>query len=237
MSGAWGSPRRSPAPLCLPRSPAASPQARWPFSPTPATCSPTSPRWRSPGSGSGCRGAPPTGGAPTASTAFRCWSPSPTAWRCSPSPRGSSTRRSSGSMTTPEVSGGIMVVIAALGLLVNVAAFALLRGADRDNLNIRGAAIHVLGDLLGSVAALIAGGVILFTGWTPIDPAALSRGGRHHREERLAGGGRRRAYSARRRAGRARHAGDSRPTSSPMSKVWRRCITCMSGRSPRAGAW
>ncbi|MGH6803369.1 MAG: cation diffusion facilitator family transporter, partial [Methyloceanibacter sp.] len=73
-------------------------------------------------------------------------------------------------MVTPEVSGGIMVVIAALGLLVNVAAFALLRGADRDNLNIRGAAIHVLGDLLGSVAALIAGGVILFTGWTPIDP-------------------------------------------------------------------
>ena len=34
----------------------------------------------------------------------------------------------------------------------------------------RGAAIHVLGDLLGSVAALIAGAVILFTGWTPIDP-------------------------------------------------------------------
>ena len=73
-------------------------------------------------------------------------------------------------MTTPVVSGGIMVVVAVLGLLVNVAAFLLLPGADRDNLNIRGAAIHVLGDLLGSVAALIAGGVILFTGWTPIDP-------------------------------------------------------------------
>jgi cobalt-zinc-cadmium efflux system protein len=72
--------------------------------------------------------------------------------------------------TRPEVSGGIMVVIAVLGLLVNLAAFALLRGADRDNLNVRGAAIHVLGDLLGSVAALAAGGVILSTGWTPIDP-------------------------------------------------------------------
>ena len=57
-------------------------------------------------------------------------------------------------MTTPQVSGGIMVVVAALGLLVNVAAFFLLRGADRDNLNVRGAVIHVLGDLLGSVAAL-----------------------------------------------------------------------------------
>jgi cobalt-zinc-cadmium efflux system protein len=68
------------------------------------------------------------------------------------------------------VKGGIMVVIATLGLLVNVGAFLLLRGADRDNLNVRGAAVHVLGDLLGSVAALIAGAVILKTGWTPIDP-------------------------------------------------------------------
>jgi cobalt-zinc-cadmium efflux system protein len=73
-------------------------------------------------------------------------------------------------MTTPVVSGGIMVVVASLGLLVNVAAFWLLQGADRDNLNIRGAAVHVLGDLLGSVAALMAGAVILLTGWTPIDP-------------------------------------------------------------------
>jgi cobalt-zinc-cadmium efflux system protein len=73
-------------------------------------------------------------------------------------------------MTMPEVSGGIMVVIAALGLLVNIAAFMLLQGADRDNLNVRGAAMHVLGDLLGSVAALAAGAVILITGWTPIDP-------------------------------------------------------------------
>ena len=46
----------------------------------------------------------------------------------------------------------------------------LLRGADRENLNVRGAAIHVLGDLLGSVAALVAGAVIMLTGWTPIDP-------------------------------------------------------------------
>ena len=72
-------------------------------------------------------------------------------------------------MTTTQVSGGIMVVIAALGLLVNIAAFRLLQGADRENLNIRGAAVHVLGDLLGSVAALAAGAVILLTGWTPID--------------------------------------------------------------------
>ena len=69
-----------------------------------------------------------------------------------------------------EVMGGTMLVIAILGLLVNVAAFLVLRGADRENLNIRGAVLHVLGDLLGSVAALVAAGVILTTGWMPIDP-------------------------------------------------------------------
>ena len=73
-------------------------------------------------------------------------------------------------MTTPQVSGGIMVIIAVLGLLVNLVAFWLLQGADRENLNVRGAAVHVLGDLFGSVAALAAGAVILATGWTPIDP-------------------------------------------------------------------
>ena len=71
---------------------------------------------------------------------------------------------------TPHVDGGIMVGVAVAGLLVNLGAFALLHGADRNNLNVRGAAVHVLGDLLGSVAALAAGAVIIFTGWTPIDP-------------------------------------------------------------------
>jgi len=73
-------------------------------------------------------------------------------------------------MGTPHVDGGIMVGVAIAGLLVNIVAFWLLRGADRENLNVRGAAIHVLGDLLGSVAALVAGAVILMTGWMPIDP-------------------------------------------------------------------
>ena len=69
-----------------------------------------------------------------------------------------------------EVAGGLMLAIAALGLLVNLAAFWILHGGDRENLNMRGAALHVLGDLLGSVAAIVAGLVILWTGWTPIDP-------------------------------------------------------------------
>ena len=69
-----------------------------------------------------------------------------------------------------EVLPGPMMVIAVLGLLVNIAAFALLHGGAKDNLNLQGAAIHVLGDLLGSVAAIAAAAVIFWTGWMPIDP-------------------------------------------------------------------
>jgi len=69
-----------------------------------------------------------------------------------------------------EVLGGVMAVVAFAGLLINIVAFWILMGADRGNLNIRGASLHVLGDLLGSVAALIGAGIIFWTGWTPIDP-------------------------------------------------------------------
>jgi cobalt-zinc-cadmium efflux system protein len=68
------------------------------------------------------------------------------------------------------VEGWTMLTVAALGLLVNVAALFILHGGDRRNLNLRGAAAHVLGDLLGSAAAVIGAVVILRTGWTPIDP-------------------------------------------------------------------
>lgn len=68
------------------------------------------------------------------------------------------------------VLGGPMLIVAALGLAINIVAFFVLHGGDRESLNMRGAILHVLGDLLGSVAALVAAGVILWTGWTPIDP-------------------------------------------------------------------
>jgi len=55
-------------------------------------------------------------------------------------------------------------------LIVNIFAFIVLHGGDKDNLNIRGAALHVAGDLLGSVAAIAAAIVIIYTGWMPIDP-------------------------------------------------------------------
>lgn len=74
-------------------------------------------------------------------------------------------------MFTPgEVLAGPMLYVAIAGLIVNLVVFWVLRGADQHNLNIRGAVLHVLGDLLGSVAAIIAAIVILQTGWTPIDP-------------------------------------------------------------------
>ncbi|MGF7210360.1 cobalt-zinc-cadmium efflux system protein [Skermanella aerolata] len=66
--------------------------------------------------------------------------------------------------------GTTMLVIAAVGLAVNITGFLILHGGDQENLNMRGAALHVLGDLLGSVAAIVAAVVILWTGWTPIDP-------------------------------------------------------------------
>jgi cobalt-zinc-cadmium efflux system protein len=69
-----------------------------------------------------------------------------------------------------EVLGGLMLVVALLGLLVNIVAFAVLHRGSSHDLNLRAALVHVLGDLLGSVAAIVAAGVILWSGWMPIDP-------------------------------------------------------------------
>ena len=69
-----------------------------------------------------------------------------------------------------EVLPGPMLAVAGLGLVVNVAAFVVLHGADRHNLNVRGALLHVLGDMLGSAAAVGAALIIMTTGWMPIDP-------------------------------------------------------------------
>ncbi len=73
-------------------------------------------------------------------------------------------------ITPSEVMGEMMLVVASAGLVVNIIAFVVLYGGDKENLNIRGAALHVAGDLLGSVAAIIAAIVIIYSGWMPIDP-------------------------------------------------------------------
>lgn len=67
------------------------------------------------------------------------------------------------------VQGLIMLVVAGIGLLANIAAFLVLRDGG-DNLNMRSAVLHVLGDLLASAAAMVAAGIIMLSGWMPIDP-------------------------------------------------------------------
>jgi cobalt-zinc-cadmium efflux system protein len=71
----------------------------------------------------------------------------------------------------PEVDTGPMLVVATLGLLVNLVAFLLLRQGAKESLNVEGAYLEVLSDTLGSVAVLVAGGLIAVTGWGWVDPA------------------------------------------------------------------
>lgn len=63
-----------------------------------------------------------------------------------------------------------MLAVAAVGLVVNLVTLRIVTVAGETHINLRGAALHVIGDLLGSVAAVTAAVVILLTGWTPIDP-------------------------------------------------------------------
>lgn len=69
-----------------------------------------------------------------------------------------------------EVDGWRLAAIATIGLFANLAAFGLLHGGHEHDLNRKGAAAHVLSDLLGSVAAVSAGLVIAATGWMRADP-------------------------------------------------------------------
>lgn len=67
------------------------------------------------------------------------------------------------------VQGKAVFVVALIGLVINLMV-AWLLSRDQQSVNTRAALVHVIGDLLGSVAALIAGAVIYFTGWLTIDP-------------------------------------------------------------------
>lgn len=69
-----------------------------------------------------------------------------------------------------DVAGPLMLGVAAAGLVVNVAAFRVLHVGEGASLNLRAAALHVLGDLLGSLAAIVAAAIIIATGWTLADP-------------------------------------------------------------------
>ena len=71
-----------------------------------------------------------------------------------------------------EVAGGLMLVVAIIGLAANAVAMWLLSAAQRTSINVRGAYIEVLGDLLGSAAVIVAAIVILLTGWVQADAVA-----------------------------------------------------------------
>jgi cobalt-zinc-cadmium efflux system protein len=72
--------------------------------------------------------------------------------------------------TAPEIEPVPMLVVASAGLVANVVAFALLRSGAKESINVRGAYLEVLGDLLGSVGVIAAAVVILTTGWWWVDP-------------------------------------------------------------------
>lgn len=73
---------------------------------------------------------------------------------------------------TPEVAGGWMLAVAIIGLVANAVAAWILRHAQRHSMNVRGAYLEVLGDMIGSAAVIAAAVVILLTGWTRADAVA-----------------------------------------------------------------
>ena len=71
--------------------------------------------------------------------------------------------------TPQHVHGKVVLIVAAIGIAINLLV-AWILSRDSQNMNTRAALVNVMGDLLGSIAAVIAGAVIYFTGWFQIDP-------------------------------------------------------------------
>jgi cobalt-zinc-cadmium efflux system protein len=70
----------------------------------------------------------------------------------------------------PDVPAGTMLIVAVGGLVVNVIAFAMLRSGAKESINVRGAYLEVVGDLLGSAGVIVAAVIIGLTGWSYADP-------------------------------------------------------------------
>ena len=70
----------------------------------------------------------------------------------------------------PEVAGVAVMIVAAIGLTVNLVSFRLLRAGSAESLNVKGAYLEVLSDMLGSVGVILAGAIVAVTGWTYADP-------------------------------------------------------------------
>lgn len=74
--------------------------------------------------------------------------------------------------TSAEIGGPLMLVVAVIGLIANAIAMWLLSSAQKTNINVRGAYLEVLGDMIGSAAVIVAAIVIVVTGWMPADAIA-----------------------------------------------------------------
>ena len=70
----------------------------------------------------------------------------------------------------PAVRSGLMMLVATGGLVINLVCARLLHGDHQDDLNVRGARLHIIGDALGSVGAILAGGLMWLYGWYAADP-------------------------------------------------------------------
>lgn len=73
-------------------------------------------------------------------------------------------------LAPPEVLSGPMLIVAAIGLIVNLVSMRLLAGGSSESLNVKGAYLEVLGDMLGSVGVIVAALIIMWTGWRLADP-------------------------------------------------------------------
>jgi cobalt-zinc-cadmium efflux system protein len=70
----------------------------------------------------------------------------------------------------PEVNAPIVLVVAGVGFVANLLSMYVLNSSKKESMNVRAAYLHMLADAMGSAAAVIAGLVLMFTGWRPIDP-------------------------------------------------------------------
>jgi cobalt-zinc-cadmium efflux system protein len=70
----------------------------------------------------------------------------------------------------PQIQGGLMLVVAIIGLLANVIGLAILRSGARQNLNVKGAFLHMWSDAVSSIGVIAAAVMILLTGWSLLDP-------------------------------------------------------------------
>lgn len=73
-------------------------------------------------------------------------------------------------LNPPKVQSGSMLIVAGIGLVVNIAGMFILRSGSKDSLNMKGAYFEVLSDMLTSIGVIIAGIIMLTTGWYYADP-------------------------------------------------------------------